>query len=134
MAALPPAILRPMERIFAVSGALAACLAVGLGAFGAHGLEGKLPDNHMKAYLTGVLYHWVHALALFAAAWAYTQWPSPWVTRAGVCFGVGILFFSGSLYLLAFTGVSKFGMVTPLGGVLWMAGWVFLAIGILKGS
>ena len=121
-----------MERIFTIAGALSACLAVGFGAFGAHGLKSKLSDAHMAAYQTGVLYHLIHALALFAVAWAFTQWPSRWTSSAGWLFVAGTLLFSGSLYALAISGISRLGMITPLGGLMMMAGWVCLALGAYR--
>ncbi len=122
-----------MERLFTIAGAISACLAVGFGAFGAHGLKGKLSDAHMVAYQTGVLYHLIHALALFAVAWAFTQWPGRLTSTAGWLFIAGTLLFSGSLYTLAISGVSRLGMITPLGGLLMMAGWVCLALGAYRG-
>ncbi len=101
-------------------------LGVALGAFGAHGLRSRLSPDLLAIYETGVRYHLVHGLALFVAAW--TAGRDPRAARlAGVLFALGILLFSGSLYLLALTGVRGWGAVTPLGGLAWIAAWVLIA-------
>ena len=106
-------------------GAMVMLAGVALGAFGAHGL--KLSDHLKAVYQTGVLYHLVHGLALFAVAWISTLKPSePLVKYAGLAFLLGVLLFSGSLYALAVTGIKKFGMITPLGGLAFLAGWICL--------
>jgi len=95
--------------------------AVLLGAFGAHGLRDKVPPAMLEIYRTGVLYHLVHAVVVFAVALAADRLRRPRLV-AGL-FTAGIAIFSGTLYLLAITGVMKLGAVTPIGGVLLMAGW-----------
>lgn len=110
------------------TGAVLGFLAVALGAFGAHGLEDRLTADLMDVYQTGVRYHLVHALALFAAAWALERGGGRPARLAGWGFGLGTLVFSGSLYLLAITGARWLGAVTPLGGLLFLAGWVALAV------
>jgi uncharacterized membrane protein YgdD (TMEM256/DUF423 family) len=114
-------------------GAAAAGLAVALGAFGAHGLRLRLTPELMEIFETGVRFHMYHALGLLAVGWGAMRWPGPWVQTAGWCFTAGIVIFSGSLYLLAMTGVGRFGAVTPIGGVAFMVGWAALAIGALRG-
>ena len=95
--------------------------AVALGAFGAHGL--KLAPDQKTIYQTGVLYHLVHGLALLAVGWLATVKPGEAsIEYAGFSFLIGILLFSGSLYLLSITGIKKFGMITPLGGLAFLAG------------
>ena len=106
-------------------------LSVALGAFAAHGLKEKLDAGALAVFETGVRYHVYHALALFAVAWIVSRAPSRSAQAAGFCFLAGIVFFSGSLYALALTGVRKLGMITPLGGVLFLAGWAALALGAL---
>ena len=98
---------------------------VALGAFGAHGLRQKLTPELMNAYQTGVLYHLLHAVVLVALA-LYGRATAAPVTLPGALFAIGILLFSGSLYVLAITGVSKLGMITPLGGLCFLAGWAAL--------
>lgn len=100
-------------------------LGVALGAFGAHMLRGRVSEYAMDVYKTGVLYHLVHALALFAVAWLVAQGVAK-VNLAGMCFAAGIVLFSGSLYALAITGVKALGAITPLGGLAFLAGWAVL--------
>lgn len=116
-----------MERVFLVLGALSAGVAVALGAFGAHTLRGRLAPEMLDVFETGVRYQMYHALALLAVAWATTRWPLAGVAAAGWLFTAGTLLFSGSLYVLALTGVRWLGAVTPLGGVAFILGWIVLA-------
>jgi uncharacterized membrane protein YgdD (TMEM256/DUF423 family) len=112
-------------------GAIAAFLAVGLGAFGAHALKDRLAPEMLTIYQTGVQYHMIHALALlFVGLFSDRAGEKGvrFVARAGTCFLVGILIFSGSLYALALTGVRLLGAITPLGGICFLSGWVFLAL------
>ena len=98
--------------------------AVLLGAFGAHGLRDKVAPPLLEIYRTGVLYHLVHAVVVLAVAFAADRLRRPRLV-AGL-FTAGIAIFSGTLYLLAITGVMKLGAVTPIGGVLLLAGWAAL--------
>ena len=110
-------------------------LAVGIGAFGAHGLRGKISPDLLEIFETGVKYHFYHALALLALGLAAPAlWQSKWAPLAGGAWIVGILVFSGSLYILAITGIRWLGAITPIGGVAFILGWVFLllAAGALK--
>ena len=84
----------------------------------------------MTVYETGVRYQFYHTFALFIAYFAYTQSASKHILISGVLFVLGILLFSGSLYVLSLTSIRTFGMITPLGGLCFLAGWVFLGIGI----
>ena len=108
-------------------------LAVALGAFGAHGLERSLAgvddfERRMAWWQTASQYHLTHALALAVAATMASKEPN--VGRvAGLCFQVGILLFSGSLYTMTLSGARWLGAVTPLGGVAFLAGWVAIAVG-----
>lgn len=110
-------------------GALACGSAVGLGAFGAHALKSVLEPAQLDTWNTAVQYQLVHGLAMLVAA------PAPLPQRLGSavlhCFGWGILCFSGSLYLLATTGMQFLGPITPLGGVLFLVGWILFAAGAL---
>jgi len=121
-----------MDKTFAGLGAILAAVAVGLGAFGAHGLKGKISEHFLEVYQVGVLYHLVHALALIAVAWGWSRWPGRPMELAGWLFVVGITLFSGSLYVLATTGWTRLGMITPLGGIALIAGWLFFAAGAWK--
>jgi uncharacterized membrane protein YgdD (TMEM256/DUF423 family) len=118
-----------MERVFFGLGAVSAALAVALGAFAAHGLRGRLPAEALAVFETGARYHVYHALALLAAGWACARWGGPWTGAAGWLFVAGTVLFSGSLYLLAVTGVRALGAVTPFGGLAFILGWLALAIG-----
>ena len=117
-------------------GGLMLALGVAIGAFGAHGLQGKLDAYSMDIYQRAVLYHYVHALGLLLiGALAGSNAISPTLARwAGLLLLIGIVFFSGSLYILALTGNRTWGAVTPIGGICFIAGWVVLAVSGLKGS
>jgi uncharacterized membrane protein YgdD (TMEM256/DUF423 family) len=123
-----------MDRAFALAGALSAFIAVAAGAFGAHALRAKLAPDLLAVFETGARYQMYHALALIAVAWASNHWPATPVRAAGLLFIGGTVLFSGSLYLLALTGARWLGAITPLGGLLFLAGWAALGIGILKGG
>ena len=114
--------------------AVLAGLAVGLGAFGAHGLKGRLDEYSMGVYEKAVLYHFLHAIALLIVSVLPRIGAIPQVAGAWVCslFLAGILLFSGSLYVLALSGVKALGTVTPFGGVAFLAGWFLLAFALLR--
>jgi uncharacterized membrane protein YgdD (TMEM256/DUF423 family) len=116
-----------MDRLFFTFGSLSAFLAVALGAFGAHALKARLDADLLALFETGVRYQMAHALALLAVGWACTRWPGTAVTASGWLFVAGTVFFSGSLYTLALTGVRWLGAITPIGGVAWLAAWLCLA-------
>jgi uncharacterized membrane protein YgdD (TMEM256/DUF423 family) len=117
-----------MMRWFWMLGAGFALLGVAAGAFGAHALRDRMSVDMLAVYETGVRYQMYHALALLAAAWAVDRWASGAAVFAGWAFVVGILLFSGSLYILTLTGTRWLGMVTPLGGVAFLAGWAALIL------
>jgi uncharacterized membrane protein YgdD (TMEM256/DUF423 family) len=123
-----------MDRLFFGLGAIFALLAVALGAFGAHALQGTFGPGLAEVYETGVRYHFYHALGLFAVAVAVERWPKSPAAMAGWLFVAGIVLFSGSLYLLSTTGVRALGAITPLGGVAFLAGWALLAWASFSGS
>ncbi|MNE66532.1 hypothetical protein D3C80_1620880 [compost metagenome] len=117
-----------MQRRFVAWGALLAMLSVVIGAFGAHMLKSVISEDHLQVYETGVHYHMVHALGLILIAILAGQWGESVRLRwAGRLLIAGIVLFSGSLYVLSITGVSILGAITPLGGVCFIAGWIFLA-------
>jgi uncharacterized membrane protein YgdD (TMEM256/DUF423 family) len=99
---------------------------VALGAFGAHGLKGKLDPHHLDIYKTAVLYHFIHALGLFVVAWLSSYIHDPKLTWAGISFIAGIILFSGSLYLYSITSLKWVGVIAPAGGVAFLAGWALL--------
>jgi uncharacterized membrane protein YgdD (TMEM256/DUF423 family) len=121
-----------MDRLFFALGSLLAFLAVGLGAFGAHSLQGTFAPGMADVYETGVRYHFYHALGLLAVAFAVTRWPGATTTLAGWLFVAGIVLFSGSLYLLSVTGMRILGAVTPLGGLAFLAGWLLLVWTVVR--
>jgi uncharacterized membrane protein YgdD (TMEM256/DUF423 family) len=122
-----------MERVFMVSGALSAFVAVAAGAFGAHALRARLGPELLAVFETAARYQMYHALALIAVAWAISRWGTPPLRAAGWLFLTGTILFSGSLYLLALTGVRGLGAVTPFGGLCFLAGWLLLAFGVWRG-
>jgi len=117
-------------RTALVVGALFAFAAVGLGAFGAHALKARLSADALAIWQTAVLYHGWHALALFGVGAVLLARPdaAPFAWAAWL-FAAGIVVFSGSLYALAFTGVKPLGAITPVGGLLLLAGWLAAAWG-----
>lgn len=123
-----------MDRIFFMLATVLGGLAVALGAFGAHALEGRVEARLLEVFETGVRYHFYHALALVAVVVALGRWPeSGLIPVAGWLFVVGILIFSGSLYLMTFTGIRWLGAITPIGGVAFIAGWICLALAAGRG-
>lgn len=115
------------ERKWIAAGAVLAMLGVALGAFGAHGLRGRIPAERLEVYQTGVFYHLIHALAILLAVALAERLGSTW-PRVTALFALGIAIFGGSLYLLAITGQRWLGAITPLGGVCFLAGWGLLAL------
>jgi uncharacterized membrane protein YgdD (TMEM256/DUF423 family) len=143
-----------MERTFLVLGALRGFIGVALGAFGTHALRANHTPERLATFETGIRYHLIHALALFAvvltgrfryativggaetgtAATSYFGSIGGWAVAAGWLFVAGIVLFSGSLYALATTGNRRWGAVTPIGGVCWLAGWALLAAAAWTGN
>jgi len=122
-----------MERIFFALAAILGGLAVALGAFGAHALEGRVEARLLEVFETGVRYQFYHALALIAVVVAISHWPnSNLPIIAGWLFVAGIVIFSGSLYLMTFTGIRWLGAITPIGGVAFIAGWLCLVFTALR--
>jgi uncharacterized membrane protein YgdD (TMEM256/DUF423 family) len=117
-----------VDRLFIRLGAVAGFVGVALGAFGAHALRARLSADHLAAFETGVRYQLVHALALVLVGVLIGRRPARLSTAAGWCFTVGIVLFSGSLYVLSITGTTAVGVVTPLGGLFFLAGWACLAL------
>jgi uncharacterized membrane protein YgdD (TMEM256/DUF423 family) len=122
-----------MERQALVSAGVLGFLAVALGAFGAHGLKARLAPladgaQRLEWWNTGAHYQVVHALALGLVAYLATRSSSVAVNVAAIAFVVGVVLFSGSLYLMTLTGMRWLGAVTPLGGVAFLVGWAAIAI------
>jgi len=122
-----------MSRIIGLLGPLSAMLAVGFGAFGTHGLRGQLDEHMLGVYQTAVQYHFYHALGLTLIALALQQQPLNRLLQwSGSLMLTGTLLFSGSLYLLALTGSRWLGMVTPFGGLLFIASWLLFGLGLFR--
>ena len=110
-------------------GSLVMALGVALGAFGAHGLKAALTAQSQELYRTAVLYQLIHGLGLLAVGWFTVLRPAaPMLRAAGWAFVIGVILFSGSLYLLSLTGIRRLGLITPLGGAAFLIGWFCLAL------
>ena len=121
-----------MDRFFFLSGAIAAFIGVALGAFGAHSLRTKLTPEMLNIFEVGVRYQMYHALGLIAVAWATTRWPEANLNAAGWAFIVGIVIFSGSLYLLSITDTRWLGAITPIGGLAFLVGWAIMVWSVAR--
>lgn len=108
--------------------AISGFLAVALGAFGAHVLKQSLSAALLQAFQTGAEYQFYHSLALLFVTLAPSHLGEKYLARAGIAFSLGIVIFSGSLYLLALTGIRALGAVTPIGGIAFLCGWGLLAV------
>lgn len=117
---------------FAIIGSIFGALSVGFGAFGAHGLRGKVDDRMIDVWATAAQYNMTHALGLIAVAWIMSRTTHVAAQVAGFAFVVGIVLFSGSLYTMVLTGQRKLGAITPLGGVAFIIGWLALAYAASK--
>ncbi|MET3575733.1 DUF423 domain-containing protein [Bhargavaea ullalensis] len=122
-------------KFFLIAGAINAMISVAAGAFGAHGLEGKLNDHYMSVWEKAAMYQMYHALGLIIIG--VLKHPSllgniTQLNWAGWLLFAGIILFSGSLYVLALTQIGVLGAITPLGGVAFIIGWLMLAIGAAK--
>lgn len=122
-----------MVRLFLTVGAIAGALSVAFGAFASHALKERLPEHAMLVYETGVRYQMYHGIALLIVALLLLQLqqPSPLLTVSGSAFIIGIVLFSGSLYLISLLGVSWMGIMAPVGGIAFLVGWGGLAIAAL---
>jgi uncharacterized membrane protein YgdD (TMEM256/DUF423 family) len=127
-----------MNKTFLSVGALSGALAVILGAFGAHGLKEITSAEVIEVFKTGVQYQMYHTLALLVVAIVYERLQNKWIKWAGYLFSIGIIFFSGSLYLITALKASEktvpalIGIITPVGGLVFIAGWLSLLIGSFK--
>ncbi|WP_336789197.1 DUF423 domain-containing protein [Paenibacillus sp. MMO-177] len=119
-------------QTFVVLGCILMAVAVAIGAFGAHALKSRIEPDKLKVYETGVQYHIIHALGLIGVGLLADRYPdSGMISTGGWLLAVGIVLFSGSLYVLSLKRVRLLGPVTPLGGLSFIAGWVLIAIGVL---
>src|SRR5436190_2445465 len=115
-----------MDKTFLLIGAVAGFLAVALGAFGAHALRARLSPDMLAVFETGVRYQMYHAIAIVLVGLIAARLDGWLIRSAGWSFAAGIVLFSGSLYVLATSGITVFGAITPLGGLAFLAGWTFL--------
>lgn len=122
------------QQTFLFIGAFLGFIGVAFGAFGAHFLKQRLSADSLAIFEVGVRYHMYHVLALIFTALLLHYNQNSWTTWAGYSFISGILIFSGSLYLLVLTDVKKWGMITPIGGVFFLLGWLFIALSALKSA
>jgi uncharacterized membrane protein YgdD (TMEM256/DUF423 family) len=123
-----------MHRAFLITGASLAALAVILGAFGAHGLKQIVPIESLSTFETGVRYHIYHSFALLLTGILYEKFRNKWIRFAGYAFITGIILFSGSLYIITLlkatetVGLRQIGIITPFGGLFFIAGWLALVV------
>lgn len=120
--------MAPSLKILLLLGAFLGFVSVSAGAFGAHSLKNKLSHEMLAVFEVGCRYMMYHAIAIFISVWISTLTPSLFAPLSAWLFFSGTLIFSGSLYLLVLTGIRLFGAITPIGGVIMLAGWVCLAI------
>jgi uncharacterized membrane protein YgdD (TMEM256/DUF423 family) len=121
-----------MSKTIIMTAAVFLAIAVAVGAFGAHGLRSRLAEDLMQVYKTGVEYHFYHALGLLLVGILALHMPSTLLNWSAFFLGLGILLFSGSLYLMAVTGIRWLGAITPFGGLSFIAGWVLLFVAAWK--
>ncbi len=119
-------------QLWMALGAVNAFLSVAAGAFGAHALKARLSPELLAVFETGARSHMYHALGLLAVGLLAQSRPSGLLTAAGWAMTLGIVLFSGSLYVLALSGVRSLGAITPLGGLGFLAGWLLLALAVMR--
>jgi uncharacterized membrane protein YgdD (TMEM256/DUF423 family) len=124
--------LAQAAKLFIILGSANAMLAVILGAFGAHSMKQRLTDQSLAIFDTAVQYHFYHSLGLILVGLIATQLPSSGIKYSAWLMMGGIVLFSGSLYLLALSGIRQFGMITPLGGICFIAAWLTLMLSVYR--
>ncbi len=121
-----------MSKIILLTASVVLALAVIIGAFGAHGLKSHLSNEMMQVYKTGVEYHFYHALGLLIIGVLSVSMPSGLLNWSAFFLTLGIILFSGSLYVMAISGIKWLGAITPLGGLSFIAGWILLFVAVWK--
>jgi uncharacterized membrane protein YgdD (TMEM256/DUF423 family) len=121
-----------MSKTILMTAAILLALAVAIGAFGAHGLKSHLSNETIQVFKTGVEYHFYHALGLLLIGILSISLPSGLLNWSAILITAGIILFSGSLYILAITGIKWLGAITPLGGLSFIAGWILLFAAVIK--
>ncbi len=120
-----------MAKLVLIFASISGALAVGLGAFGAHALKAKLESSgNLDTYNTAVQYQFYHTIVLLFIGFLMTKYSSQWLTTSSYAMMLGIIIFSGSLYVLAITNIKWLGAITPIGGLGFICGWAFLAVAI----
>jgi uncharacterized membrane protein YgdD (TMEM256/DUF423 family) len=122
-----------MSKTIIVTASILLAFAVAIGAFGAHGLKAHLSEAMLQTWKTGVEYHFYHALGLLLIGVLSVSMQSNLLNWSAIFLFAGIILFSGSLYILAITGIKWLGAITPLGGISFIVGWVLLAVAVYKG-
>lgn len=129
-----------MHRTYLKTAAFLGALTVGMGAFGAHKLKSLVAETVVQTYETGIKYQFYHVIALLIVGILYNTFTNKFIKLSGIFFILGIILFSGSLYILTYKealvlpGLKWVGPITPIGGLFFMLGWIFLGIGIGKGK
>jgi uncharacterized membrane protein YgdD (TMEM256/DUF423 family) len=127
-----------MHRGYLRTAFVLAAITVGLGAFGAHGLKDTVSERAVQTFETAVRYQFFHVIGLALAGILYKEFPNRWIKNAGIFFLLGILLFNGSLYVLTYATATVspnfkwVGPITPVGGVMFIVGWLYLGLGITK--
>ncbi len=121
-----------MSKAIIMTASVFLALAVAIGAFGAHGLKSHISAEMIQIYKTGVEYHFYHALGLLLVGVLAIVMPSVSFKWPAIFLSAGIILFSGSLYVLAITGIKALGAITPLGGLSFIVGWIILFVTVWK--
>jgi uncharacterized membrane protein YgdD (TMEM256/DUF423 family) len=121
-----------VPRLAVLAAAFTGFTGVAAGAFGAHALKTRLDPDALVIFETAARYQLVHALALLGCGWTAQQWPGRAAALSLAFFASGIVLFSGSLYALSLSGIRGLGMITPLGGMLLLLGWLLLGVAALR--
>ncbi|CDO05107.1 membrane protein [Oceanobacillus picturae] len=119
-------------KLFLLLGVINGFLAVALGAFGAHGLEGRISEKAIATWEKAVTYQMFHTMALLVTGLLMAKFTSGSLVWAGSMFFAGIILFSGSLYIYSVTSIKTFAMITPIGGVAFLIGWVLIGTAVAK--
>lgn len=119
-------------KLFLLLGVINGFISVALGAFGAHGLEGKLSEKALSTWDKAVTYQMFHTMALLVTGLLFIKVQTGGMVWAGWMFFAGIVLFSGSLYAYSTTGIKTFAMITPIGGLAFLIGWILLGYAVVK--
>ena len=126
--------INSVSRLFLLLSALLGATGVGLGAYASHGLNRWATITQVEYFQLAVTYQLLHAITLLSVSIVGLFISNRWLVASQIAFGLGIIFFSGSLYLYVFTGTKLLGMITPVGGLLLMIAWLLFAVSIIRNS